>query len=134
MWGNIKKTTNIFFVLTLQHKRNRKNPCWFYDIIQNTTTVTTNIIVYHSITNFMNNKYLNYITLQQYASDPTNQQKKKKKAITNLFSTIYHILQSLATISLNIFLLDVNFDKSIIGFIFFLYPLCLQNFDKINNQ
>ena len=82
----------------------------------------------------MNNKYLNYITLQQYASDPTNQQKKKKKAITNLFSTIYHILQSLATISLNIFLLDVNFDKSIIGFIFFLYPLCLQNFDKINNQ
>ena len=134
MWGNIKKTTNIFFVLTLQHKRNRKNPCWFYDIIQNTTTVTTNIIVYHSITNFMNNKYLNYITLQQYASDPTNQQKNKKKAITNLFSTIYHILQSLATISLNIFLLDVNFDKSIIGFIFFLYPLCLQNFDKINNQ
>ena len=79
MWGNIKKTTNIFFVLTLQHKRNRKNPCWFYDIIQNTTTVTTNIIVYHSITNFMNNKYVNYITLQQYASDPTNQQKKKKK-------------------------------------------------------
>ena len=134
MWGNIKKTTNIFFVLTLQHKRNRKNPCWFYDIIQNTTTVTTNIIVYHSITNFMNNKYLNYITLQQYASDPTNQQKKKKKAITGPFSAIYHILQSLVTISFNIFLLDVNFDKSIIGFILFLYPLCFQKFNKINNQ
>ena len=42
--------------------------------------------------------------------------------------------QSLATISFNIFLLNVNFDKSIIGFIFFLDPLCLQNFDKINNQ
>ena len=42
--------------------------------------------------------------------------------------------QSLATISFNILLLDVNFDKSIIGFIFFLYPLYLQNFDKINNQ
>ena len=42
--------------------------------------------------------------------------------------------QSLATFLFNIFLLDVNFDKSIIGFIFFLYSLCLQNFDKINNQ
>ena len=81
----------------------------------------------------MNNKYVNYITLQQYTSDPTNQQ-KKRKAVTDPFSAIYHILQSLATISFNIFLLDVNFDKSIIRFILFLYPLCFQKFNKINNQ
>ena len=90
--------------------------------------------VYHSITNFMNNKYVNYITPQQDTLDPANQQKKKKKAVTDPFLAIYHTLQSLATISFNIFLLDVNFDKFIIGLIFFLYPLCLQNFDKINNQ
>ena len=44
--------------------------------------------------------------------------------------------QSLATILFNIYIyiyFNVNFDKFIIGFIFFLYPLCLQNFDKINN-
>ena len=81
----------------------------------------------------MNNKYVNYITLQQYTSDPTSQQ-KKRKAIADPFSAIYHILQSLATISFNIFLLDVNFDKSIIRFILFLYPLCFQKFNKINNQ
>ena len=81
----------------------------------------------------MNNKYVNYITLQQYTSDLTSQP-KKKKAVTDPFSAIYHILQSLATISFNIFLLDVNFDKSIIGFILFLYPLYFQKFNKINNQ
>ena len=80
----------------------------------------------------MNNKYVNCITPQQDTLDPTNQQ--KKKAVTDPFLAIYHTLQSLATISFNIFLLDVNFDKFIIGLIFFLYPLCLQNFDKINNQ
>ena len=80
----------------------------------------------------MNNKYVNYMTLQQYTSDPTSQ--PKKKAVTDPFSAIYHILQSLATISFNIFLLDVNFDESIIGFILFLYPLCFQKFNKINNQ
>ena len=80
----------------------------------------------------MNNKYVNYITPQQDTLDPTNQQ--KKKAVTDPFLAIYHTLQSLATISVNIFLLDVHFDKFIIGLIFFLYPLCLQNFDKINNQ
>ena len=28
----------------------------------------------------MNNKYVNYISPQQYTLDPTNQQKKKKKS------------------------------------------------------
>ena len=65
-------------------------------------------------------------------TQPTNN--KRKKAVTDPFSAIYNILQSLTTISFNIFLLDVNFDKSIIRFIFFLYLLYLQNFDKINNQ
>ena len=83
----------------------------------------------------MNNKYVNYRTPQQYTSNPTSQQKKKKKkAVTDPFSAIYHILQILATISFNIFVLDVNFDKSIIKFILFLYPLCFQKFNKINNQ
>ena len=81
----------------------------------------------------MNNKYVNYITLQQYTSDRTSQP-KKKKAVTDPFSAIYHIQQSLATISFNIFLLDVNFDKSIIGFILFLHLLYFQKFNKINNQ
>ena len=67
--------------------------------IQNTTTNTTNIIVYHSITNSINNKYINYITLQQYTSDPISQPKKgsHRPIPSNIShsSTIYHFLMFL---------------------------------------
>ena len=89
MWGNFRKTTNIYFVLTLRHKRNRKTPCWFYYIIQNTTTITTNIIVYHSITNFMNNKYVNYMHCNNIPqTQPTN--KKKICSHRPILSNISH--------------------------------------------
>ena len=42
----------------------------------------------------MNNKYINYITLQQYTSDPTNQQKTSshRPILSNIShsTTIYH--------------------------------------------
>ena len=57
--------------------------------------------------------------------------RKKEKEKKNY---IIIIGQRLVTTSLNIFLLDVNFDKFTIELYFFLYPPYLQNFQKINDQ
>ena len=51
------------------------------------------------------------------------------------FSNKLTQLQTKATTSLDIFLMDTNFDKSTIRLHFvFLYPPCLQNFKKIRDQ
>jgi len=40
----------------------------------------------------------------------------------------------MTTSPLNIFLLDVNLTNPPLDYIFFLYPLCLQNLQKIKDQ
>ena len=46
------------------------------------------------------------------------------------YEIIFHYEQSLATTSLNIFILDVNFDKSIIRLLFLLISFILTKFSE----